>query len=79
MKLRAYRAANGLSREVVAKALGVSVETIRRYETGERIPRRAIMRRIAEWSGKQVTAADFYPALEAAAADVGPLNSRVTP
>ena len=62
MKLMAYRAAQDLSREAAAKALDVSVETVRRYETGERIPRRAIMRRITEWSGDQVTAADFYPA-----------------
>jgi predicted transcriptional regulator len=43
-----------------ARMIGVTQATVCRYVAGTRIPRRAIMTRIEQVTGGQVTAADFY-------------------
>lgn len=55
------------SRPEFAKQIGVTAEAVRLWEIGRRMPRRAVMARIAEITGGAVTPADFYAAPEAAA------------
>jgi predicted transcriptional regulator len=43
-----------------ARMIGVTQATVCRYAAGARIPRRAMMARIEQATGGQVTAADFY-------------------
>ena len=59
---------NPEGREALAKKLGVTVEAVRLWEKGERIPRPATQRRIMEITDKLVTPMDFMaaPASEAA-------------
>jgi len=47
-RLAAQRRALGISRQALAKALGVDESTVFRWETGKRIPRPAILYRIDE-------------------------------
>ena len=62
MKLAAYRKQQNLSRAAFALLIKTSVESVRRYESGEHIPHRKIMARIQDATGGSVTAADFYAA-----------------
>lgn len=59
MKLKTYRKQQGLSRAKVAEALGVTGVTVWRWETGRMFPSAPVMKRIAKWSGGQVTPNDF--------------------
>jgi len=49
--LRRYREDEGLSQGALAKKLGVSAQTIHRWEKGERIPRRGQWSKITEQTG----------------------------
>jgi transcriptional regulator with XRE-family HTH domain len=60
MKLADYMTAHDLSRAEFAESIRVSAETVRRYLAGERIPDKHVMERIAEATGFQVTANDFF-------------------
>lgn len=60
MKLRDYLDHNGLTKAQFAERIGVSEETIRRYVTGERIPDKKKMSKIALATACQVTANDFF-------------------
>lgn len=51
---RLYDLRGSLSREEVAKAIGVSVSAISMYENGERIPRDSVKIKIAEFYEKTV-------------------------
>ena len=61
MQLKLWRKERGLFLRTVAKKLKLSVATVSRYETEDRvsIPLRA-MNRILVLTGGQVTANDFY-------------------
>lgn len=50
-----------ISREKLAKDIGVSVSAISMYENGERVPRDAIKIKIAEYFGKSVQEIFFDP------------------
>lgn len=60
MTLAQYLALRDLTIGEAAAELGVEHETVRRYLTGARRPRPAIMERIIAWSDGQVTADAFY-------------------
>jgi transcriptional regulator with XRE-family HTH domain len=61
MRLAEYLTANGLTPEKFADELGVDAVSVRRYMSGTRRPRWAVMARIADLTGGQVTANDFVP------------------
>lgn len=62
MKLSGYLQAQGLTLQAFGHRVGVSHTTILRWSTGKAAPRgRAMLKRIAEMTGGQVTAADFFP------------------
>lgn len=71
MDLPTYRSTKKLSVSQMARMLGIDgknpIRTLRRYETGERIPDRAMMRHIAAVTDNNVTDLDF------------PVRSRRTP
>ena len=60
MTLRDYLARTDTDRTQFAATIGVSAETVRRYLTGERIPDKERMSRIALATDGQVTANDFF-------------------
>jgi transcriptional regulator with XRE-family HTH domain len=61
MQLIDYLTANRLSYAEFARMIGAkSDETVRRYANRERIPNGKNMQRIAEATGFQVTANDFF-------------------
>ena len=60
MLLKDWREREGLDRTEVARQARVTVEAIRLYEMGQRIPQREIMVRLREISDGAVTANDFY-------------------
>lgn len=68
MKLDAWMQSTGRRREDVAEELRVSVVSVGRYITGERIPRPEIIVRIKIMTGNAVTADDFLPPQKCAAA-----------
>ena len=49
--LVAYRRDNGLTQEGLAGLLKLSRETVARYETGARTPRKQVAKRISEHTG----------------------------
>lgn len=57
--LKSYLDKNQLTYEAFAESIGVSVSTAWRYANGERHPRPAHMRKIAEVTKGWVTANDF--------------------
>jgi DNA-binding XRE family transcriptional regulator len=63
--LRRYREDMGLSQEALAKKLGVNSQTIFRWETGKRLPRRGLWPKIAAETG--VRPAEFLRFAQAAA------------
>jgi transcriptional regulator with XRE-family HTH domain len=60
MRLDEYLTQTSASRAEFAQEIGVSVESVRRYLAGERIPDREIMVKIALATDGQVTANDFF-------------------
>lgn len=60
MKLNAWMSKNNVKPEAAATELGVSVRTLYRYLSDERIPDKATMPRIVDYTSGQVTANDFY-------------------
>lgn len=66
--LRAWREANKLSRAQLGERLGVTPVAIGRYEQG-RVPEPAVLQKIIEVSGGEVTANDFFVIPEAPAQD----------
>ncbi|MGF7176510.1 helix-turn-helix domain-containing protein [Azospirillum doebereinerae] len=61
MKLKEYLDRNGLTfREFAALIEVADGRTVHRYAAGERLPRRAVMTRIAAQTRGAVTAADFF-------------------
>jgi transcriptional regulator with XRE-family HTH domain len=67
MKLVEWRKAKRKSQTAVAERLGVSQSQIHRIETGQHVPRPALMAAIVEMTDRKVTANDFYDAPEQAA------------
>lgn len=63
MNIVAERVNRGLSREVAAKRIGISRETLRLIEQGS-VPRPLTAKRIADFYGVQVT--DIWPVKQAA-------------
>jgi transcriptional regulator with XRE-family HTH domain len=53
-RVRAKRESEGLSLRAAAKALGMSAATISRVETGEHLPERDHLLRLARWAGVQL-------------------------
>lgn len=51
---RLIKLRGSLTREMVAKAAGISVSAVSMYENGERIPRDAIKIKLANFYGKSV-------------------------
>lgn len=62
MTLREFLASTDKSVAEFAKDLGESEHTVRKWVRGERIPRREAMRRIIDFTGGRVTAADLLAA-----------------
>lgn len=60
MKLADYLAQEDLTADAFAESIGTSRESVRRYISGERIPDRKIMLKIALATGCKVTANDFF-------------------
>lgn len=68
MMIREWRLKRGLSFRAVAELVGVANGTVvRRWETGDCIPRRDEMRRIFVATAGKVTPNDFYDLTELAA------------
>ena len=59
-KLMDWRRKHRMSRRELAEQLGVTVETVRRWEAGLRVPRPATMARIRAVTGGRVGPGDFY-------------------
>lgn len=59
MTLNDWMVANRKSRDDVARLIGVSVVSVGRYLTGERIPKTKILMKIKHITGNQVTADSF--------------------
>ncbi|HWJ86904.1 MAG TPA: helix-turn-helix transcriptional regulator [Pelagibacterium sp.] len=59
MLLADYLRKRNLAAASFAQAIGVSRQTVFRYISGERMPRRAILNRIEEETQGAVTASDF--------------------
>ena len=66
MKLQTWLTERNKSLTEFSNEIGVSVEAVRRYACGARIPRPAIMSRIVEVTGGAVAEPDFYRRAEAA-------------
>ena len=65
MKLIDFMQAKGLSHREVADAIGIKgVNTIYRYNSGDRYPSPRVLRRIHEFTNGAVTANDFFHAPE---------------
>jgi transcriptional regulator with XRE-family HTH domain len=60
MTLPEYLAEAAYSQAQFARSIGVSKQAVQRYVSGERIPDRRIMGRIALATGGKVTANDFF-------------------
>ncbi len=59
MKLRDARKAAGLYQEGLARRIGVSVDTVRRWESGAREPRASDLQSLAGVLGADIVAALF--------------------
>ncbi len=60
MKFKDYIAEHELAYSTVAEAIDVSVETVRRYCNGDRIPQPEKMQKILEFTAGTVAPNDFY-------------------
>lgn len=65
MTLSEYLDSHTLTLTAFAERVGVSVEAVRRYTDGDRLPRPDVMARIVEATAGAVQPGDFYPALAA--------------
>ncbi|WOF74166.1 helix-turn-helix transcriptional regulator [Parvibaculaceae bacterium PLY_AMNH_Bact1] len=61
MKLKSYLEENKIDHAEFADAVGSSVSGVRKWLSGERVPRRDAMNKIIATTGGAVTAADFFP------------------
>lgn len=59
MRLATYLDDNKISDAAFARSIGVERQAVGRYRAGERFPEKAILLRIYEETGGQVTANDF--------------------
>ncbi len=60
MTLDEYLAQENLSTKGFAKLIGLTPEAVRLYRTGQRMPRKLLMTRIAQATDGKVRARDFY-------------------
>ena len=60
MKLTEYRKTRGMTVSALARHLGKAHETVRRWENGEAVPRKAEVEAIFRWSGGAVAPEDWY-------------------
>jgi transcriptional regulator with XRE-family HTH domain len=67
MKLKTYMAEASLNERQMAERLGCSVGAVRKWISGERMPRLNQMRRITQVTEGKVTALDFFEAATEAA------------
>jgi len=68
MQLREYLSAEKVSIPDFARAIEVSVQTVHRYLSGQRMPRPEIMQKIKEETGGAVQPNDFFADAKAEAA-----------
>jgi transcriptional regulator with XRE-family HTH domain len=68
MKLSDFLEANKLKPADFAKRIGTSRACVERYVAGERVPRPAIMKKIATATRGAVGPVDFYPTTKVARA-----------
>lgn len=62
MDLRAYLSTNKISLPAFAELVGVSVQAIHRYVSGDRMPRLEVLEKIKEVTGNKVQPNDFLTA-----------------
>ena len=60
MKLDIWMKKKNVSREILAKHLGVTVQAVGYYANGQKIPRPETMAKIVAYTKGEVTANDFY-------------------
>lgn len=72
MKLSAFLAGNGISDSDFAAQIGVERQAVHRYRFGKRVPTKAILERIFEETGGQVSANDFFDLGDSASATSEP-------
>lgn len=60
MKLSAYLAQPDVNRQKLAKKLGVHVDSLYKWERGDRTPRKEMLAKIAKHTGGAVTPSDFF-------------------
>jgi transcriptional regulator with XRE-family HTH domain len=60
MKLSDYLARPEIDRQAFAKDLGVHPDSLYKWERGDRIPRKAMLAKIAEQTRGAVTPSDFF-------------------
>lgn len=60
MKLDIWMKKKNVSREILAKHLGVTVQAVCYYVNGQKIPRPETMAKIVAYTKGEVTANDFY-------------------
>ena len=60
MRLLQYLSDGDLTYQAFAERIGVTQQAVARYASGERIPRREVMERIAYVTKGQVTPNDFF-------------------
>ena len=65
MQLSEYLESSSVDRKTFAETLGVHPDTLYKWQRGERLPRREMMRRIADETSGAVTANDFFEMREA--------------
>lgn len=63
-KLKLYRTSRGLSIGEAATLTGVEVNTYYKYESGVRVPRRGVMKKIASVMGSTIEALFFADILD---------------
>ena len=62
MDIRTYLKTSDISVATFAETLGLSPQAVHRYITGERTPRRDVIRKIVDASDGAITVADIYAA-----------------
>jgi len=60
MHLKQYLAENNVAIPTFAKKIGVSVQAVHRYCSGERTPKSDVMSKIRDETGGKVQPNDFY-------------------
>jgi hypothetical protein len=60
MQLRQYLSDNNIEIPAFARDIGVSVQAVHRYVSGERTPRKEVMERIQAQTAGDVQPNDFY-------------------